>query len=890
MRRVHDAIGVWQRLKAVFTRRRKVREIDEEIAFHLAMRQADGEGAGESRSSAARAARRAFGNVSGLKEQTQDMWTFPSVESVLQDVKYALRTLRKAPGFSVVALLILAIGIGANTAIFSLIDATLLRGLPYHDADRLVVLIGDVQRATVERRGNSYPDHVDWRSKSASFEDMAAYTSMAVTLAADDPERVGAEAVSAPYFAVLGVAPAHGRTFRPDEDSLPNRDLVVVLGDGVWKRRFGGDPAILNRTLQLGARTFTVIGIMPPGFAGVTDQAQLWLPFALSGYPLDQRGSRGFQTVARLKPGTSIDAARAELDLISRQLEQAYPPTNDKRGVEVSPLAVETFGQLRPVIISLMASVTLVLLIACANVATLMIGRSEARQREIAVRSALGAGRARLLRQLITESVVLTTVASAAGLALAQTVARALMAGSPVTFPSFVEPRLNLALLGFTAGVSVATAVLLGLAPAWHANAARLSDALRESARGSTGTRAHRLRSMLVVSEIALAIVLLIGAGLMIRSVQKLAAIDPGFDPSALLTLSASVPRQPAPPAATGGAAGPPPFVVSGPDLLDRVRAVPGVASASLASDLPLGGSSSAVFYSAEGELTSDAQTMPRAYVHRVTPAFFETLRMPFKAGRTFEPGEISPSSPAVIVSERVVRRFWPDQDPIGKRIKIGTRDSANPWLSIVGVVGEVNYRGLPRNPTADPDLYFPALDRSPQGVLIRASVDPASLVEPVRAAIRRLHPAVIVFGAITMDDLVAQQTSASRFTTWVLSLFATTALLLSLIGVYGVMAYLVAQRTREFGIRFALGATRGEIVGVVLRQGGRLIAIGVVIGVGASMGVSRLLSDLLYEVTATDVSSVLAVLALVAVAVVACIVPAVRATRVNPVTALRAE
>jgi predicted permease len=891
MRLVHDAIGLWQRLRTLFSRSRKAHEIDEEIAFHLAMRQADEERAGAPRPAAARAARRAFGNVSGLKEQTRDMWTFPSLDSVHQDAKYALRTLRQAPGFSFVAILILATGIGANTAIFSLIDATLVRGLPYPEADRLVLLIGNVQRAVVERRGNSYPDHVDWRSQSTSFEDMAAYTSMAVLIGGgDEPERLPAEAVSAPYFSILGVAPAHGRTFRTDEDAVPNRDLVVVLSHALWQRRYGGDPAILNRTIQIGPRTFTVIGIMPSGFAGVSDQAQVWLPFMLSGYDPQNRGTRGFQTVARLKPGISIDAARAELALISRQLEQAYPASNEKRGVEVSPLAVETFGPLRPVVVSLMASVALVMLIVLANVANLMVGRSEARQREIAIRSALGAGQARLLRQLVTESVVLTLIAAAAGLALAETAARALIAASPVTFPSFVAPRLNVAVLGFTVGVSIVTALLLGVAPALHASASRLLESLRESARGSTGTRAQRFRSILVVAEVALAIVLLVGAGLMIRSVQKLAAIDPGFDPSSLLTLSASIPRQAAPAAVPGAPAPPPPFVVSSRDLLDRVRAVPGVASVSLASDLPLTDSSSAVFYSAEGDATAGAQTMPRAYVHRVTPEFFATMRMPIKTGRTFDAAEMSPAGTAVIVSEQVARRFWPDQDPVGRRIKVGTRDSANPWLTIVGVVGEVNYRGLPRNPTADPDLYFPVVDRSPQGILIRTSTDPASVIEPVRTAIRELHPAVVVFGATTMEALVAQQTAASRFTTWMLSLFAVTALVLSLIGVYGVMSYLVARRTREFGIRFALGATRREIIGVVLRQAGRLIAIGVVIGAAASVVTSRLLTDLLYQVTATDFASLLAVLALVTVAVIACIVPAIRATRVNPVVALRAD
>jgi putative ABC transport system permease protein len=901
----HDLISIWRRLLDVMGRRRRAREVDDELAFHLAMRREEHERAGVSPDQAARAARQQFGNVAALKEQTREMWTFPSMDSLIQDVRYAFRTLLRSPGFSVVTILVLAIGIGANTAMFSLVNAMLLRGLPYPDADRLVVLIGNVQRAVVERRGNSYPDHLDWRARATMFADMAAYQTTTMTLMGfDEPERISIETVSAPYFAVLGVSPAYGRTFKPEEDQVPNRDAVVILSDALWRRRFGADPSIVNRTIQSAARTYTVVGIMPPGFTGISDSAQLWIPFALSGASFDNRGSRGFQTVARLKPDATIDQARAELDVISKQLERQYPETNEKRAVEISPLSVETFGQLQPVVLTLMAAVSFVLLIACANVANLLIGRSETRQREIAVRSALGAGQSRLLRQLITESCVLTMAGAAAGVAFAQVSVKALTAASPVTFPSFVRPGMNIAVLAFTIGVALVCGLLLGLAPAMHTRSEKLGDALKESARGSTSARSHRLRASLVVAEVALAIMLLVGAGLMIRSVQKLTAVDPGFNPEGLLTLNASIPRQPAPsppapasatPAATpavgqGGNAQqpPPPFVASGAVILEHVRAVPGVTAVSLASDVPLGGSSSAVFYSAEGDSTSGAQTMPRAYVHRVTPEFFETLGMPIKAGRTFLETDATPDGTTVIVSEGVTRRFWPNRDPIGKRIKFGAFNSPNPWLTIVGVVGEVKYRGLPSNPTGDPDLYFPALDRSVQGVLIRASVDPASVTSAVRAALRAAHPSIVVYNVSTMADLVKAQTAASTFTTWILGLFATTALVLSVIGIYGVMSYLVAQRTREFGIRLALGAQRREIIAVVLRHGGRLILVGAAIGIAGSLGLSRLLGGLLFGVTPIDASAALAVLVLVTVAILACLVPAFRATRVDPVDVLR--
>jgi putative ABC transport system permease protein len=892
-KRVHDGISWWNRLRTLVRPGRRARDIDDEIAFHLAMRQAEHERNGVDPEMARRTAARQFGNVTTLKEQTRDMWTFPSFESLVQDLRYALRTLRRAPGFALVAVLVLAIGIGATTAMFSLVDTMLVRGLPYAEADRLVVLIGNVQRAGgVERRGNSYPDHVDWRARATSFEDMAAYTTLIATLqGADEPERIVGEAVSAPYFTLLGVSPAYGRGFTPEEDAVPNRNAVVILSDGLWRRRFGADPSILNRTIQLGARSYTIVGIMPPGFTGVTDTAQFWEPFAQSGTPFDNRGSRGFQTLARLKPGAPLAAARAELDTISRQLAAAYPQTNDKRAVEVSPLADFVLQQLRPTVVALMAAVTLVLLIACANVAGLLISRSDARQREIAVRTAMGAGPGRLLRQLVTESCVLALLGALCGMAVAQLSLPSLLAASPVAFPTFVQPQLSLRVLAFGTAIALLTGVVLGIAPMMHARLPRLSDALKTSSRGgSSGMRSQRLRSALVIVEVALAVVLLAGAGLMIRSIQKLAAIDPGFDAANVLMLNATIPRQTAPPAAPGTpAAAPAPFVTSHADLLERIRAVPGVEGASLASDLPFGGSS-AVFYSAEGDATVAAETMPRAYIHRVTPEFFATLRIKLEAGRTFLPAEERPDNPAVVVSHNVTRRFWPNQDPIGKRIKFGAPGSQNPWLTIVGVVDEVKYRGLPENPTRDPDLYLPYLDRANQGVVVRTRVEPSSVASAVRAAIRNGNASIGTFNALTLADVVAQQSSASRFTSWLLSVFAVTALVLSVVGLYGVMSYLVAQRTREFGIRLALGASRLEIVRRVLRDGTWRVAIGAAIGLAATTGLARLLAGLVYGVGTFDISSLLAVATLVVVAIAACGVPAVRATRVDPAIALRNE
>ena len=826
------------------------------------------------------------------------MWTFHPLETLLQDVRYAVRTLRRSPGFAAVAVAALAIGIGANTAIFSVIDASRARALPYADAERLVVLWGNVQRARVERRGTSYPDFADWRARARSVEGMAAFDGQLLTLQGnDDPERIQTEFVSAPYFSLLGVPAARGRTFTADEDNVAKPAQVVVLSDGLWRRRFGGDPQIVGRSITLccAPRAYTVVGVMPPGFKGLQDQAELWVPFPMYA-PADfmaSRGSRGFAALAKLKPDIPLDGAQRELDAIAKQLEREHPDTNEKRGIEASPLDVELFGMLRPALFTLMAAVGFVLLIACANVANLLLARSEARRREVAVRSALGAGRGRLVRQLITEGCVLTLVGAAAGLALARVSVSALVAQSPVAFPSFVAPGLDLRVAAFTVMVSIACGILIGLAPALQTRGVDLSASLKESARGSDGRRSQRVRSALVVVELSLAVVLLVGAGLMIRSVRNLATLNPGFDPESVLTLHVSIPRAPAPPATAGAnpAAAPPVPVVYGRALLERLRAVPGVAAAALGSDVPLDGGAAASFYSAEGQAPTNAQNAPRAYVHRVSPQFFTTLRIPLIAGRTFTEAEAVPASPSVVVSERLVKRFWRGEDPIGKRIKFGGLTSDNPWLSIVGVVGEVKYRGLPENPTADPDVYLPFIDRNAQLALaVRGTITPASLVTPIRAAIRAADPSIPVYSIAPMDGLIANQTSQSRFTMWLMSVFAVVALSLAAIGIYGVMSYLVTQRTREIGIRLALGANDRDILRLVVGNGARLVAAGLALGVATSLALERLVASLLFGVTTADAGSAIAVGVLAFVALAACYLPALRAMRVSPLEALRAE
>jgi predicted permease len=816
------------------------------------------------------------------------------LDNVRTDARHAVRSLRRSPGFAAVALIALAVGIGGNTAIFSVIDATRTQVLPYPDPERLVYLIGNVRRATVERRGASYPDFLDWRAQATRFEDLAAFDDQLMTLAGTDEwERIATEFVSASYFSLLGTTPAIGRTFRAEEDNVAKPTSVVVLSDGLWKRRFGSDPTIVGRPITLNGQPFTVLGVMAPSFNGVSDGAQMWIPFAMYAPParMDQRGGRGFTVLGRLKPGVTMEGAQAEVTAIAARLEAAYPGTNEARGIEVTPLAAEFFGPLRVALQVLMAAIAFVLVIACANVANLLIARSETRRREIALRVAIGAGRGRLLQQLVTESCVLTLLGAAAGLLLAELTVDLLMASSPVTFPSVMTPRLDLRVATFTVAVSVLCGVGVGLAPWWQTRIDDLSARLSQSARGSDGPRSQRLRSVLVVAEVAFAIVLMVGASLMIQSVRKLAAVDPGFDPASLLTVHVSVPRVSSAPTGILGGQTPPAPAVKGAELLERIRSVPGVVTVGLGNDVPLDGNAGASFYVAEGHGVFTAENRPRAWVHRISPQFFDALRMPLVAGRTFLDSELAPDSAAAIVSERVASRFWPNQDPIGRRIKFGEIDSEVPWLSIVGVVRDVRYRNVTRGLSPDPDIYLPFADRNSQiAFAIRTSLPPASLVAPIRAAIRAADPSIAIYGVASMDEQVRAQSSQSRFTTWTMGVFASIALWLCALGIYGVMSYVVTQRTREIGIRLALGAQPREVLQAIVGGGARLIVVGIAIGSVASVALRRAMSTQIVDVPLTDPATFIALVLFAVVGLIACLVPGLRATRLDPVRALRQE
>jgi macrolide transport system ATP-binding/permease protein len=812
------------------------------------------------------------------------------LDNIRTDVRHAVRSLRRSPGFAAVALLALAVGIGGNTAVFSVVDATRVQAIPYKDPEGLVNLIGNVNRGTIERRGASYPDFVDWRAQATrSFEDLAAVDPQMMTLGGiDEPERIETEFVSASFFSLLGATPALGRTFREDEDQLSSPTSVVVLSDATWRRRFGADPNVLGRSVTLTGEPFTVIGVMPPGFVGMEDAAELWVPFArwAPRDTMNNRGNRGFDVLGRLRAGVTLEAARSEVDTIAARLAREYPTTNDARGIEVSPLATELFGRLRLALQLLMAAIAFVLIIACANVANLLIARSEMRRREIALRMAIGAGRARLLQQLVTESCVLTLLGAAGGLLLAEAMVGLLVTQSPVPLRTGFAPGVDARAAAFAIAVSLVCGIGVGLAPWWQMRIADLAARLKESSRGSDGPRSQRLRNGLVVAEVALAIVLLVGAGLMIQSVRKLAAVEPGFDPNSLLTVhvsvpSASTPRPPGTPARP---------VVTSRELLEGISAVPGVAAVALGSDTPYGGGSSATSYTGEGQVGGfTGQNRPRTYVHRVSPGFFAALRIPFVSGRTFVDREISATPSAVVVSERLTSRFWPGQDPLGKRIKLGL-DEDSPWLSIVGVVRDVRYRRVAEQ-DRDPDIYLPFADRNSQiGFVIRTTVPPATVIEPVGAAIHAANGSIPIYNVASMEERIRRQSGLSRFVTWVMGVFAGIALWLCALGIYGVMSYVVTQRTREFGIRLALGAQPREVLASILGGGARLMGVGVVIGSLASLALTRLLSAQFFEVAVIDPAAALAIVLFVIVGLAACIVPGVRATRLDPVKALHQE
>jgi putative ABC transport system permease protein len=817
------------------------------------------------------------------------LWLQPKrlEDEMFQDLRYGARMLLKTPGFTFVAVLTLALGIGANTAIFSLVKAVSLRPLPYQDPGRLAMLWTDDPKHDIHEEGVSYLNFLDWRSQSQLFTDMAICSrgNPVVLTGGDEPERVMGDLVSANLFPLLGVRTALGRSFSSDEELRHMR--VVVISHGLWLRRFGASPDAIGKTLEIDGQTSQVIGVMPADFYFPTKDTQLWEPVTAARYwegSHAERFSDSWRVVGRLKPYETFDRAQAEMNAIGQRLAQTYPTTDDDFagfGVNVVPLSIQFTGKnLRLELWILFGAVVFVLLIACANVANLLLARGAAREREFAVRAALGAGRGRLIRQLLTESAFLALVSGLLGLGLAALSVRALVAFAPPDTPRLDEVTIDPGVLGFTAGVSLLTGLLFGLAPAWKASRSNPNEALKEGGRGSSGgLRLRQTRGLLVVVECALAVALLVSAGLMIRSFMRLHSVNPGFKPEGLLLARVSLPQ-----ATNRKQAQTTAFFRQ---VTEQVAALPGVQAVGSIEDFIMRRNPDNTI-TVEGRAPDDAgQGAGELIDERISHDLFQALSMPLLKGR-FLTRQETLDSHVVIVNETLARRYFPGEDPIGKRFKFGGPQSENNWFEIAGVVGDLRRQRLEKQDVSE--VYAPG-PTSNMDLLVRVSADPLALAGAIRREIRSVDPTAAVYGLSTGTRLVEKLSAGRRFQTGLLALFAMVALVLAAIGIYGVMRYAVAQRTHEIGIRLALGARSADVLRLVIGQGMRLTLIGVATGLLASFALSRVMTQLLFGVSATDPATFAGVaFALVCAALLACYLPARRATKVDPLTSLRHE
>ena len=803
----------------------------------------------------------------------------------LNDLRYAIRMQRKNPGFTIVAVIALALGIGANTAIFSVVNTVLLRPLPYQDPDRLVMVWEEATKAGYPQDTPAAANFIDWRDQNQVFEGMAAtdYTSFNLT-GSGEPERLEGRRVSTNLFPLLGVEPQVGRVFTAAEDR-PGSERVVVLSHGLWQRRFGGDPGIVGKTLTLNGAGYTVVGVMPARFQFPTVDDEAWVPIAFTQDEATDRGRKYLKVVARLKPGVAMAQAQADMSTIATRLQQQYPETNTDLGAVITPLHEYLVGDIRPALLILLGAVGLVLLIACANVANLLLARAAVRQKEIAVRVALGARRQRLIRQFLTESIFLSTLGGIVGLVIAYVGLVVLKAFIPENISQARAISIDYNVLGFTLLVAVATGLIFGLAPAIQSIRFNQIETLKEGGRdAATGGSGKRLRGLLVMAEVAISLVLLIGAGLLINSFLRLRNVDPGFNPDNLLTMKIVLPDSKYERMAQRSA-----FYS---ELTQRLQSIPGVKSAAVTTNLPLYLQGNSISISIEGRPEPPPGQEPIMVTRMISPGYFDTMSIPLLKGRQLTDQDTDTSPDVVVISETMARRLWPGEDAIGKRIAIGRIRSQEDWIQVVGVVKDVRQFELNADPK--PQMYltyrqFGFFDA--QDLVVKTNVDPASLAGTIRNAVWEIDKDQPVSNIRTMDTILADSIARQRFSMLLLAIFASVALVLAAVGIYGVMSYSVAQRTHEIGIRMALGAQTSAVLKLAVGYGVKLVAAGIAIGLIAAFALTRVMSTLLFGVTATDPTTfALISLLLVAVAAIASYIPARRATRVNPIIALRYE
>ena len=805
------------------------------------------------------------------------------MQTIWQDLRYAARVLLKTPSFSVVAVLALALGIGANSAIFSVVNALLIRPLPYGESERLV-RINNFEGRSNSDSAVSPPGFVDYRDQSNSFQSVSAtyLGNTALNFSEDgEPERLTGGRVSANFFTTLAVQPMLGRVFVEEEDQ-PGKNRVAVLSHSLWNRRFGGDREIVGKDITLNGQSFTVIGVMPAGFKWKGDD--LWRPLALApeSYAPDQRGSEYLSVIARLKPDSTIEQAQAEMDIIANNIRQNNPTFyggDPGWGVRVTSLHDEVVGSIKPTLLILLGAVGLVLLIACANVANLLLARAAAREKEIAIRSALGASRFQLIRQLLTESLLLSLVSGGSGLLLAIWGVDLLVAAGGTSIPRAQEIGIDGRVLAFTILVSLVTALLFGVIPAIRASKTDLQVALKEGGRGSTANR-QRLRVLLVVADVALSLVLLIGAGLLIKSFARLRNVSPGFQAQGLLTMQVSLPA----------------FKYREANqikgffeaTLQGMKAIPSVQAAGAISDLPLSGSVHSGSFNIEGRPAPPGDEL-HADIRSATPEYFQTMQIPLLKGRFFTEQDTREASPVAIIDETLAQHYFPSEDPLGKRVEF--QPGKPIWREIVGVVGRVKHKAL--DVEFKDKLYSPhaQVSYSTMFLVVRTPNDPMSLVSAVRESVRAVDKDQPVYKVTAMEQLLADSLGQRRLSVMLFGLFAAVAMVLAAVGLFGVISYSVTQRTNEIGIRMALGAERGDILKMVIGQGLALTLAGVGFGLAGAFALTRVMSSLLFDVTPTDpVTFVVVPLLLAAAALAACLVPARRATRVDPMLALRCE
>jgi putative ABC transport system permease protein len=804
------------------------------------------------------------------------------MRTLLQDLRYGARTLIKTPGFTAAALITLALGIGANTAIFSVVNSVLLRPLPYPNAERLMTIWENhMARNGPEREWTSPPGFEDWRDQAKSFDHVVALQNWQPTLTGQgEPEQLFGALVSHDAFAALGVAPALGRSFLPEEDRR-GAESPVIISYNLWRRRFGGDPSLVGKKILLNNEGRLVVGVMPAGFKfPIVANADIWRPIQPALNPRCQRGCITVQVFARLKPGATEAQARAELNAVAARVEQQYPNNNSKVGVTLVPLQEFLVGPVKAPMLVLLAAVAFVLLIACANVANLLLARSTGRMTEIAIRASLGAGRGRIARQLMSESLLLAAVGGGMGVLLSYWLIDLLVRFSPQGTPRLDEIGTDYRALGYTIAVTVLTGLLFGLAPTWQLLRTDLNQALRDGGKGArVAESGRRALGGLVVAEVALALTLLVGAGLLIRSFIRLQGVDPGFDPHRLLTATVRLPSA----AYTDSQ-----VREFYNQLLNRVRALPGVQSAATTSSLPLTGFDTDNSFVIEGRPDPPPEQQPVAWISLVSQDYFRVMGMRMIAGREFDDRDNENSPKVVIISEATARRHFPGENPIGKRLGNGRPDG---WAEIVGVTADVKNFGLSQD--ARVSAFFPVRQRPSRFMFVvaRTTAAPLGVAPALRGAVAGLDRNLAVAGLSAMEEIAAQSIGQERFTLLLLSVFAALALLLSMAGIYGVMSYAVAQRTREIGVRMALGAEAGNVLRLVIGQGMRLALIGIGIGAAAALALSRLMKALLFGVSATDPLTFLGVGATLAlVALLACYLPARRASKVDPMIALRCE